>query len=192
MLTTTETLLKGLAAGNDGRWARFYREYAPFLEAFIAKRYSTLSAADAEDVISETMIAIAKLMPTYTYDKEKKGAFHSLLFKIAQNKAYDRATRQTREEEKLREFDARPLSLSPDDWRLATYDAALRRVMADPSVLETTKIAFRRYVQLGEAAEKVASDLNLSVNALYQIRDRMKKRLTEEVRKLQDEFPDGL
>ena len=29
MLTTTETLLKGLAAGNESRWARFYRDYAP-------------------------------------------------------------------------------------------------------------------------------------------------------------------
>ena len=28
MLETTETLLKGLAAGNQNRWARFYRDYA--------------------------------------------------------------------------------------------------------------------------------------------------------------------
>ena len=34
MLTTTETLLKELAAGNETRWARFYRDYAPFLEDF--------------------------------------------------------------------------------------------------------------------------------------------------------------
>jgi hypothetical protein len=30
MLETTDTLLKGLAEGNQNRWARFYRDYAPF------------------------------------------------------------------------------------------------------------------------------------------------------------------
>ena len=38
MLTTTETLLKGLAAGNESRWARFYRDYAPYLESVVLKK----------------------------------------------------------------------------------------------------------------------------------------------------------
>ena len=42
MLTTTETLLKGLAAGNESRWARFYRDYAPFLENALLKKHPSL------------------------------------------------------------------------------------------------------------------------------------------------------
>ena len=85
MLTTTETLLNGLAEGNESRWARFYRDYAPFLESVVLKKYPSMSHADAEEIVSEAMINIAKMMPTYQYDREKKGAFHSLLAKIAQN-----------------------------------------------------------------------------------------------------------
>ena len=191
MLTTTETLLKGLAAGNESRWARFYRDYAPFLENFIIGKYP-LSHADAEEVVSDTMIDIAKKMPTYHYDRAEKGAFHSLLEKIAKHKAVDRLRKLKRTSEHLERFAAEPLSISAEDWRREVYNAALRRVMADASIQESTKIAFRRHVQLGESAAKVAADLGLEVNALYQIRNRMKERIAAEVENLQREFPDGL
>lgn len=191
MLTTTETLLKGLAAGNESRWARFYRDYAPFLENFLIGKYP-LSHADAEEVVSDTMIDIAKKMPTYHYDRAEKGAFHSLLEKIAQHKAIDRLRKLKRTAGNLERFAAEPLSISAEDWRREVYNAALRRVMADASIQESTKIAFRRHVQLGESAAKVAADLGLEVNALYQIRNRMKERIAAEVENLRREFPDGL
>lgn len=131
-------------------------------------------------------------MPTYRYDRAEKGAFHSLLEKIAQNKAVDRLRKLKRTSEHLERFAAEPLSISAEDWRREVYNAALRRVMADASIQESTKIAFRRHVQLGESAAKVAADLGLEVNALYQIRNRMKERIAAEVENLQREFPDGL
>ena len=192
MLTTTETLLKGLAAGNESRWARFYRDYAPFLENALLKKHPSLSHADAEEIISETMIDIAKMMPTYQYDKEKKGAFHSLLAKMAQNKAIDRFRRDERYAAKLEKFAQEPIVISDDDWQHETFNMALRRVFADPTIRESSKIAFRRVVQQGEDVTTVARDLDLEPNAIYQIRNRMKERLQEEVRKIQEFLPDGL
>ena len=191
MLTTTETLLKGLAEGNEGRWARFYRDYAPFLEGFVARKFP-LSHEDAEEIVSDTLIDIAKMMPTYQYDRAKKGAFHSLLLKIAQNKAIDRLRKLKRTAAELDRFAAEPITLSTDDWRHEIFNAALRRVMADASIQESTKLAFRRHIQLGEPAAKVAADLGLEVNALHQIRNRMKERIAAEVENLRNEFPDGL
>ena len=190
MLTTTETLLKGLAEGNESRWARFYRDYAPFLENIITGKYH-LSHADAEEIISETMIDIAKMMPTYKYDKEKKGAFHSLLAKIAQNKTINRLRKEQRSAAALEKFAAEPIVISDEDWQRETFDIALRRVFADPTIRESSKIAFRRVVQLGEEVSTVARDLGLEPNAVYQIRNRMKERLREEVQKIQESSPDG-
>ena len=191
MLTTTETLLKGLAEGNEGRWARFYRDYAPFLEEFVSRKFP-LAHEDAEEIVSDTLIDIAKMMPTYRYDKAKKGAFHSLLAKIAQNKAIDRLRKLKRTAEELTKFAAEPITLSEDDWCREIFNAALRRVMADASIQESTKIAFRRHVQLGEPAAEVSADLGLEINALYQIKIRMKERIAAEVESLKNEFPDGL
>ena len=192
MLTTTETLLKGLAAGNESRWARFYRDYAPFLEGVVLKKYPSMSHADAEEIVSETMIDIAKMTPTYHYDKEKKGAFHSLLAKIAQNKAIDRFRKDERYAAKLESFAAEPIMISDDDWQHETFNMALRRVFADPTIRESSKIAFRRVVQQGEDVATVARELGLAPNAIYQIKNRMKERLQGEVRKIQESLPDGL
>lgn len=52
MLETTDTLLKGLAEGNENRWARFYRDYAPWIEGTMRKR--GLSPQDAEEIFGET------------------------------------------------------------------------------------------------------------------------------------------
>ena len=73
------------------------------------------------------------------------------------------------------------LAPTAKDWRRETFNMALRRVFADPSIGETSKIAFRRFVQLGEDAAKVAADLGITANDLYQIRSRLKQRIAEEV-----------
>lgn len=192
MLTTTETLLQGLAAGNESRWARFYRDYAPFLEGVVARQVPSMSHADAEEIVSETMIAVAKMMPSYSYDREKKGAFHSLLAKIAQNKAIDHCRKEARHAAMLQKLAAEPIVISEADWQRETFDMALRRVFADPTIRESSKIAFRRVVQQGEDVATVAADLGLEPNAIYQIRNRLKERLKNEVRAIQESAPDGI
>lgn len=183
MLDTTDTLLKGLAANDQNRWARFYRDYAPWIENGLRKR--GLSPQDAEEVVHDTLVALIDIMPTYRYDKERKGAFHSLLFKIAQNKAIDRLRTIKAEASKIERFSSEPLELREEDWRREALNIALRRVFADPSLGETSKIAFRRFVQCGEPAETVANDLGITINNLYQIKSRIKARLSEEVEDLQ-------
>ena len=189
MLETTDTLLKGLAEGNENRWARFCRDYAPLIEQTLAKR--GISHADAEEAIQDTLLELVKVMPTYKYAKAKKGAFHSLLFKIAQNKAIDRMRKAKADADKIAKFAAEPLMPSEEDWRIETFNIALRRVFADPSIGETSKIAFRRHVQQGESAETVSAELGITVNNLYQIKNRLKQRIAAEVRAIKENSPDG-
>ena len=189
MLETTDTLLKGLAEGNQNRWARFYRDYAPWIERTLTQR--GVSREDAEEAIQDTLLELVKIMPTYRYDKSRKGAFHSLLFKIAQNKAIDRMRKAKADAEKIVRFAAEPIAPAEEDWRIETFNMALRRVFADPSIGETSKIAFRRHVQQGESAGTVAAELGITANNLYQIKNRIKKKLADEVRAIRENSPDG-
>ena len=189
MLETTDTLLRGLAEGSESRWARFYRDYTPWIESFLHK--FGLSKADSDEVVHDTLVALAKQMSGYKYDKAKYGPFHSYILKIAQNKAIDRIRKNRAESERLAQLAAEPLIPNEEDWRRETFNMALRRVFADPSIGETSKIAFRRFVQLGEDAAKVAADLGITTNNLYQIRSRIKQRIAEEVQRIQENSPDG-
>lgn len=107
MLQTTETLIAGLAANDETRWARFYRDYAPWIENTLLKN-TPLSPPDVEDVIHETLVALVALMPAYRHDRAGKGAFHSLVLRIAQNKAYDVLRRRTRAQNRHAAFAADP------------------------------------------------------------------------------------
>ena len=186
MLETTDTLLRGLAEGSESRWARFYRDYTPWIESFLRK--FGLSKADSDEVVHDTLVALAKQMSGYKYDKAKYGPFHSYILKIAQNKTIDRMRRNAAYAERLKRFANEPApAAEEDDWRKATLDIALKRVFANPDIGETTRIAFRRHVQLGEDAKTVAGDLGITVNNLYQIRRRIKEALKAEVEKLRTE-----
>lgn len=66
MLQTTETLIAGLAANDETRWARFYRDYAPYIERTLLK-HTPLSPSDVEDVIHETLVALVAFMPAYRH-----------------------------------------------------------------------------------------------------------------------------
>lgn len=189
MLETTDTLLKELAEGSESRWARFYHDYAPWIEKTLTNR--GISQADAEEAIQDTLVELVEIMPKYKYDKAKKGAFHSLLFKIAQNKAIDRMRKAKADADKIAKFAAEPLMPSAEDWRLEAFNIALRRVFADTSIGETSKIAFRRHVQQGENAETVAAELGITVNNLYQIKNRIKQRIADEVKAIRENSPDG-
>jgi len=203
MLKTTETLLEGLAANDQTRWARFYRDYAPFIENLLAQQH--FSPDDAADLVHETLLELVRIMPTYRYDPAHKGAFHSLILKIAQNKGIDLRRKRQREQGHLTDFANDPtqhpsdagaleftLDASEEDWQRATFDMALRRVFADPSIRETSKIVFRRVAQLGEDPAAVARDLGIEANAVYQIKNRLKERLRQEIRKIQESSPDGI
>lgn len=107
MLQTTETLIAGLAANDETRWARFYRDYAPYIENTLRKS-TPLSPPDVEDVIHETQVALVALMPACRHDRAGKGAFHSLVLRIAQNKAYDFLRRETRVQNRHAAFAADP------------------------------------------------------------------------------------
>jgi len=201
MLKTTETLLQGLAANDQSRWARFYRDYAPWIEKVLRKH--GIGSHDAEDIVHETLVELVRIMPTYRYDPTHKGAFHSLVFKIAQNKAIDLRRRQECEQGHIERLSNEPstqttaasnfdFDVSEEEWRRETFDMALRRVFADPAVRETSKIAFRRVAQLGDDPAVVARELGLETNAVYQIKNRMKERLCDEIRKIQESSPDGI
>ena len=186
MLATTDTLLKGLAQGNQCRWARFYRDYTPYITKFLFEL--GLSHADADEVVHDTLVALAKQMPEYKYDKAKYGPFHSYVLKIARNKAVDRMRRNAAYAEHLRRFaDVLAVASGEIDWRKVSLDIALRRVFANSDIGETARIAFRRHVQLGEDARTVADDLGITVNNLYQIKRRIKEALKVEIEKLRRE-----
>jgi len=66
-LETRPSLLKKLQSGDDPQsWQEFYRIYGGLIRSFAAK--AGLTPDEAEDVVQETAIGVARHLPGFSYD----------------------------------------------------------------------------------------------------------------------------
>ena len=190
--TTDAKLLRDLAGAEaPGRWADFVAAYrAPMLE-FLRGAFP---GADSDDLVQETLLALAAVLPRYRYDPAHKGRFRSYLFGILRNKA--KAHLRARGRAAAR--DATVAAAQSDaaaaarneaeerEWRHAVYEIALREVLDDPSLRERTKQIFLRTAIRGEAPESVAAAFGMKRNAVDQAKNRVLVRLKAKIAELED------
>src|SRR5262249_13733511 len=66
-LETRPSLLARLKSGDDPQsWQEFYKTYGGLIRFFAEK--AGLTADEAEEVVQETAIGVARQLPDYTYD----------------------------------------------------------------------------------------------------------------------------
>ena len=188
---TTTTLLEGLAdPRNEFAWRRFFARYTPMLLSY-AKRVG-LADADAQDVVSDTLITFVQTYRDGRYDREH-GRLKSWLGGIARNKICKRLARRdpvsldaaaTNDGQTVSE----PAAANDADevfereWQLERLNEALEilRRESDP----TTYQAFDLYALKDWPVGKVASFLGLTPNAVYICKTRTLKRLRQIVHQL--------
>lgn len=188
--TTSATLLRDLGAdARSPRWAEFVARYRPMMESFLAARFPGL-AADADDLVQETLVALLRALPGYRYVPGEQSCFHNYLTGILRNKAASLLRR--REAEAARDAWAAAESAAPpaladevaterdeDAWRDAVLQIALRQLLADESVQERTKQVFVRVAVEGEDPAAVAEAFGIERNAVDQMKSRMTRRLRD-------------
>ena len=199
---TSTTLLKDVADSQHARWAVFHSRYEPMMQAFMRERFPSL---DADDIIQETFLALAKVLPRYVYNPKENGHFHNYLTGILRNKALKALAARTRDA-KLKErlsavgdgtptlpygcdgrdgrAGAPPPAATIRDresdykaWRESIYEIALQQLLADDSIHERTKQVFVRLAIKGEKSDNVAASLGISRETANRTKERMVERL---------------
>jgi RNA polymerase sigma-70 factor (ECF subfamily) len=185
---TSVSLLERLAgAPTDDDWRRLLDLYQPLLRAWMAR--AGVPPSEADDLVQEVLLVVFREVGGF--ERRGKGAFRAWLRTILANRVRDffRAQKYrptaTGDSDFLRRLDELE---SPDsalshlwDREHDEYVAAslLRRVRGDfaPATWE----AFRRHALDGEAAARVAEELNLSLNSVLLAKSRVLKRLRQEL-----------
>lgn len=191
MIETNESLLGRLRGDNiDEAWREFFGAYWGVILRY--SRKLGLNEHQAEEVLQETMVALMRILPEFTYDR-CKGRFRNFLLTIVHRKSLAVMRRSGRQREvawtdttrgqandffenqdaALREAEAR--------WRDSLMEEAIRRLRDDPRLGEKTFAVFEAYVIKHQPAEKVANRFGLNENAVYQIRNRLLRRLKRDV-----------
>lgn len=186
--TTRSSVLKAVAdTDNAAAWARFFDLYAGFV--FMIARSKGLAIEDADEVVQNVFVDLARKMPTFEYDRAK-GKFRSYLLGLINWRIIDKLKAGKREAEQQAAYCDEVMSgaaaggdddLAEREWQGAALNEAMRRLQAEARADHFA--AFVESTVEGLDTETVMRLHNLTRDNLYQIR----KRFTAKLKSLVDE-----
>ncbi len=196
LLPTRQSLLSRLKDWDDqDSWRDFFELYWRLI--FDVARKSGLSEADAQDVVQETIMAVANQMPEFRYDPTR-GRFKGWLCQITRRRIADRLRKQYREPRVVsQEGDVHTLESISDgsvesmealwdaEWKQQLYQLALERVKR--RIRPEHFQIFDLYVLQGWPVTQVAKALGASLPLIYVTRHRVSLLLRKEIKRLQAE-----
>ncbi len=195
-VSTQPSLLLRLRDPRDhDAWGRFVDLYAPLVYGFLRRR--RLQDADAADLTQDVLRQVAGAASSFSYDRAK-GTFRSWLFTVVRNRLTDHLRRAASTTQgaggssnwrQIQEQLIAPESLDADSaewnaaWRQQLFQTAAKQVQAD--FTEGTWAAFWQTAVDGRAGQEVATELGMSVAAVYLAKSRVMKRIKEQIHWLQ-------
>lgn len=184
---TSSSLLRAISADSQSvRWNDFVSRYTPMMTGYLMSKYVNI---DYEDVIQETFVALAKVLPNYRYDPEETGHFRNYLTAVLRNKACD-AIRATQKADALKgKVSSDPTFLKTDvdetkRLRHSIYTIALHQILNDETLLSRNRRIFVESAINGRSASGVAVMFGVARNNVDQIKARILKKLQVRVSEL--------
>src|SRR5438105_4837027 len=201
IIPTRRSVLTRLKEWDDHEsWKDFFDTYWKLVYGVAVK--AGLNETEAQEVVQETVIAVAKKMHDFKYDPAV-GSFKSWLLHITRCRIADQLRKRYRDKarvERMPEETARTdaiaripdparLNLEPirqEDWQQNLAAAALARVKRQ--VKPRQYQIFDLYVVKGWPVDQVRQTLGVSATQVYLAKFRISNLVKKEVRKLEAEM----
>ena len=197
LIATRRSLVDRLANWDDQRrWQQFFDTYWKLI--YSAARKSGLADTEAQEVVQETIITVAKNIDRLKYDPAV-GSFKGWLLQITRWRIADQFRKREPHAAKRTFSQDDPLTATiervPDsqivdldalweaEWKDNLLEAAIARVKkkVDPKQFQI----FDCYVRKEWSAQKVAERLRVSAGQVYLARHRVAALLKKEIKALQ-------
>jgi RNA polymerase sigma factor (sigma-70 family) len=197
-LPTRRSLLTRLKDWDDNEsWKTFFDTYWKLIYGAAIK--SGLSDAEAQDVVQETVLSVAKKMHEFKYDPAA-GSFKGWLMQLTKWRITDQFRKRPQWEDKNmggNEGTSRTATIErfPDenslnleaiwelDWQKNLRDAALQRVRRKANARQYQ--IFDLYVVKEWPVRDVVKTLGISSHQVYKAKERISALLKEEIEYLQ-------
>lgn len=200
LIPTRATLLERLKDWHDeSSWQDFFDTYWRLIYGVAIK--GGLTETEAEDVVQETMISVAKQIPAFKYNRVN-GSFKSWLLNVTRWRVSDQfrkrppeLTRSPAGGRANREVQALRRVIAPEsrEWE-ALWDAEWEKNLLDAAMVRVKQRLnpekfqiFDFYVNKEWPPDKVAKAFGISVAQVYMAKHRIFEVIKEEVQRLQKE-----
>lgn len=191
MTSTSHSLLDQLRQGSDGiAWQRWHALYEPLIHGWLRRHH--LIATDRDDVVQDVMTVVVRRMPEFEHNG-RVGAFRNWLKTITIHCLRDywkdlrTHPQQAAATVTLDEW-ADDESAVSKNWDLEHDRHLVNKLLTllEPEFTPETWKAFQQVVITGRPAAEVASELKISLNAVYIAKSRVLTRLRHEAAGLVD------
>jgi len=199
LIPTRSTLLSRLKDfGDDLSWHRFFETYWKLIYGVALK--SGLRDQEAQEVVQETVIAVARNIQEFQYDRSRC-SFKTWLMTVTRSRISNQFRRRNKHApvldgpvagngtdwmESLPDPRSRELErLWDEEWERNLVDAAIERVKRRVPAEQFQIFDF--YVLREWPAEKVSSTLGISTARVYLSKHRIGKLLKQELQLLEEE-----
>lgn len=197
---TRPSLIEAVRDWTDAkRWQEFHDTYARLIDG--VARSQGLTEMEAQDVVQETLLSVAKTMPDFQYDPARC-SFKTWLLHLTRKRIVDQLRRrppgQSAHRSKGREeTTTSTLERVPDpqmsldrvweqEWATTLTDAALERLKPQVSPMQFQ--IFYLHCVKGQATSTVARALGVSTGQVYLVKHRLKGMFEGIVRRLKDDW----
>lgn len=198
LLPTRQTLLERLKElGDDDSWRDFFNTYWTLIYEVALK--SGLTETEAEEVVQETVISVARKIPSFQYDPSK-GSFKGWLLNLTRWRITDQLRkRPANQHVPLPNSDGTTITSGIEEiggscnfetvwdqeWERNQFALALDRVKAKVKAKQFQ--IFDLYALQGWSIKRVTATLGVSVAQVYVVKHRLANLLKKELKKLVDE-----
>ena len=201
LIPTRATLIQRLKDWRDqSSWQDFFDIYWKLIYGTAIK--SGLTASEAQEVVQETMISVAKHMPSFKYDPAI-GSFKTWLLNmtrwritdqlrkresfVACHSAFEDTATGTRQVDKVADPRSQDLdALWSVEWEKNLLNAAIAKVkrQLDPQKFQI----FDLYVNKEWTPQRVAAAFGISVDQVYLAKHRTMDLIKKEAKRLEREI----
>lgn len=196
-LRTRPSLVAGIQAGDEDRWHEFFRLYGPVIRGFAMK--AGLTETEADEVVQETCIGVARNVAEYRYDPAKC-RFKSWLLNLASWRVKNQFAKRRRWDDRkvIASADAEERGVSgvpesagsdawaalwDEEWQANLLQAAVAKVRSEFSATQFQ--IFDLNVLKEWPAGDVARSLGVSLASVYLAKHRVAKAVKQEMARLE-------
>jgi len=197
-LPTRRSLLSRLKRWDDQEsWQDFFNTYWRLIYGVAIK--AGLSDSEAQDVVQDTMVAVARQIPSFDYDPAL-GSFKSWLYLITRRRIMDHLRKEYRRRkgdepgpgntgrtavlERVADPGGNDLDrIWDEEWRRWLFEAAFQRVKrrVEPRHFQI----FDCYVRKEWPVKDVARTFGVTAGQVYLVKNRLSALIADEVKRLE-------
>ena len=192
--TALLTRIAADAAGEDEAvWTELVELYQPAMRGFLLKHGAQDSEVD--DIMQNVVVRLVGILREGKYDK-RRGRFRAYLSTLLYHELIDCARKaQARMEHRRVPVEEDSAVVEPEafaaverEWLAECHEAAVRHILENTALAETSKAVFRELERTGDTCEAVAKRLGVSAASVRQIKSRVSRMVMAlEKRMLGDE-----